>query len=57
MVPIAVFSSLNPTFDANARTAAIWVPPASRTLEISEAELSIPVTNAIIGSPTFATTA
>ena len=55
VVPIAVFSSLNPSFDANANTAVIWVPPANITLETSEAELNIPATKGIIGSPTFAT--
>ena len=54
VVPIAVFSSLNPILDANAKTAVICVPPANITLETADAELNIPATKAIIGSPTFA---
>ncbi len=50
-----MFSSLNPIFDANAKTAAICVPPANITLDTLDAELNIPATKGIIGSPIFAT--
>src|SRR3972149_728936 len=53
---MTVFFSLKPMFFAKAKTAAICVPPANITFADSEAVLSIPATDGIMGSPSSATT-
>ena len=57
VVPTAVLDGLYPDARARARTAAICVPPASRTGRDSLAAPSMPATVGSIGSPSSAATA